>query len=70
MDFVEDGNEVYINLQNRLFQFFVAVIKETRMLTDNREYKIIVNQLINSVASSAANYEEAQAGVSKKRFLQ
>jgi len=68
MDFVEDGNEVYINLQSRLFEFSVNVIKESRKLPETREYRIIISQLIKSATSSAANYEEAQAGVSRNDF--
>ncbi|MEW5846116.1 MAG: four helix bundle protein [Bacteroidota bacterium] len=68
MDFVEDGNEVYGNLQKRLFDFSVYVIKESRKLPESREYRIIVSQLIKSATSTAANYEEAQAGVSRSDF--
>jgi four helix bundle protein len=38
------------------------------MLPEKREYRIIINQLIRSITSSAANYEEAQAGVSRSDF--
>jgi len=55
-------------LSKRLFNFSVITIKECRALPNDYEYKIILYQLIKSVTSSAANYEESQAGVSKKDF--
>jgi len=55
-------------LSNRLFKFAVKTIKFTRTLPFNTENKIIRYQLIKSVTSTGANYEEAQAGSSRADF--
>ena len=59
-----DKNE----LQDRLFKFAVDVIKMLRSLKGGNEIKIISNQLGKSATSSGANYEEAQAAVSRADF--
>ena len=56
------------NLLDRTFYFGINVIKFLRTLPDNQELKIIKYQLIRSVTSVGANYEEAQAGFSKADF--
>ncbi len=56
------------DLEERLFNFAVRVIKFIRLLPDNTEYKVIKYQLTKSSTSSGANYEEAQAGSSKADF--
>ncbi len=56
------------DLEERLFNFAVSVIKFTRTLPSETEYKVIKHQLIKSSTSSGANYEEAQAGSSKADF--
>ena len=56
------------DLQGRLFQFSVDTIKEVRNLPKSREYQVISYQLLRSSTSVGANYEEAQAGVSKADF--
>ncbi len=56
------------DLSMRLFNFAVLVIKTARHLPFKIEYKIITNQLIKSATSVGANYEEAQAAVSKADF--
>ena len=55
-------------LQLRLFDFAVDVIKLIRKLPKGKEYDIISYQLIKSSTSSGANYDEAQAAVSKADF--
>jgi four helix bundle protein len=55
-------------LQTRLFRFAVDVIKLLRTLKWDKEIKIIANQLGKSATSSGANYEEAQAAVSRAEF--
>ena len=55
-------------LQLRLFDFAVDVIKFIRKLPKGKEYDIISYQLIKSSTSSGANYDEAQAAVSKADF--
>ena len=59
-----EGND----LQKRLFSFAVDVIKGVRKLPKGSEYFIISRQLIKSSTSSGANYNEAQAAVSKADF--
>lgn len=49
--------------------FASDVIKFLRLLDDSIEFKIIKNQLIKSVTSAGANYEEAQAASSRADFL-
>ena len=56
------------NLTDRLLNFSVDTIKYLRYLPNNEEYRIIKYQLIKSVTSSGANYEESQGGSSKKDF--
>ncbi len=55
-------------LQERLFRFAVDVIKLLRTLDRSNDMKIIGNQLGKSSTSSGANYEEAQAAVSRADF--
>ncbi len=56
------------DLEKRLFDFSVLVIKFLRKLPDTVEYKVIKYQLVKSATSSGANYEEAQAGSSRADF--
>jgi four helix bundle protein len=56
------------DLQKRLFQFAVEVIKFLRTMGGGNELKIISNQLGKSATSAGANYEEAQAAVSRADF--
>jgi four helix bundle protein len=55
-------------LSKRLFRFAVDVIKMLRTLEGGNDIKIINNQLGKSSSSSGANYEEAQAAVSRADF--
>ena len=48
------------NLNDRIFLFIRDVILFLRNMDDSVEMKIIKNQLIRSVSSTGANYEEAQ----------
>ena len=59
-----DKNE----LQKRLFRFAVNSILLIRKLPKGKEYEVISYQLIKSSSSSGANYEEAQAAVSRADF--
>jgi four helix bundle protein len=56
------------DLQTRLFNFAVRVIKYIRTLPNSSEYNVIKYQLTKSATSSGANYEESQAGSSKADF--
>lgn len=55
-------------LQVRLFNFAVDVIKQIRYLPKGVEYNVISYQLIKAATSTGANYEEAQGAVSKADF--
>ena len=55
-------------LQERLFQFSVSVIKFLRNWKSGRETDVIRYQLSKSATSVGANYEEAQAAISRKEF--
>ena len=56
------------NLNERLFEFSVRIVKLLRSISDSPENRIIKNQLIKSATSMGANYEEAQGSNSKKDF--
>ncbi|MCU4177461.1 four helix bundle protein [Carboxylicivirga sp. N1Y90] len=56
------------DLQRRLFDFSVNVIKQVRQLPNGKEYQVISYQILKSATSVGANYEEAQAAVSKADF--
>lgn len=56
------------DLSKRLFHFSINVITSGRKLPRSDEYKILCQQLIKSSTSVGANYEEAQAAVSKADF--
>ena len=56
------------DLNDRLFNFAVTVLKFLPKLPQTPEFKIIRYQLAKSSTSSGANYEEAQAGSSKPDF--
>ena len=56
------------DLQKRLFDFGVRVIKFLPKLPKAPEFSVIRYQLAKCSTSSGANYEEAQAGSSKADF--
>jgi four helix bundle protein len=56
------------DLNKRLFDFAVEVINFLPNLSKTPENKIIRYQLAKSSTSSGANYEEAQAGSSRRDF--
>jgi four helix bundle protein len=56
------------DLQDRLFRFAIDVIKILRNLKGGSELLVIKPQLIKSVTSTGANYEEAQGAVSRADF--
>ena len=58
----------YYDLQKRLFDFAVNVIKLIRKLPKGKEYDVISYQLIKAATSIGANYDEAQGAVSKPDF--
>ncbi len=56
------------DLNKRLFDFTVRVIKYCRTLRKTKDHDVIEYQLIKSSSSSGANYEESQAASSKADF--
>ncbi|WP_421919714.1 four helix bundle protein [Marinifilum sp.] len=57
-----------IDLQECLFEFFISVVNEVRKLPVSNEYRVISYQVLKSATSIGANFEEAQAAVSKADF--
>ncbi|MHC1704321.1 MAG: four helix bundle protein [Tenuifilaceae bacterium] len=55
-------------MQKRLFNFSVRIILALRELPNSNEYRVISYQLAKSSTSTSANYEEAQAAVSRNDF--
>ena len=60
--------ELKNELQVRLFNFAVEVIKLIRKLPKGIEYNVVSYQLIKASTSVGANYDEAQGAVSKADF--
>ncbi|PHR45586.1 MAG: four helix bundle protein [Fluviicola sp.] len=56
------------DLLDRVFNFGVRCLKLLRTFPNSSEYQIIKNQLGKASTSVGANYEEAQAGSSRKDF--
>jgi four helix bundle protein len=56
------------DLRTRLFRFSVNILLLVRKLPKSTEYQVIRYQLIKSSTSTGANYEEAQAAVSRSDF--
>jgi len=68
LDLVGEPEKPY-KLSERFFSFAVGVIRQVRTLPDSKEYSVIVYQLVKAASSIGANYEEAQAAVSKADFV-
>ena len=64
----EIQQELKNELQVRLFNFAVDVIKLIRKLPKGIEYNVVSYQLIKAFTSVGANYDEAQGAVSKADF--
>ena len=57
------------DLQDRLIDFAVRIIKLSEQLPESKTSKNISNQILRSGTSPAANYAEAQSAESKKDFV-
>jgi four helix bundle protein len=57
------------NLENRLIEFAVNIIKLVETLPESYSGKAIANQLVRSGISPALNYGEAQSAESRKDFI-
>ena len=62
------GNQKF-NLEERLLDFSVIIIKTAESLPNNRVGNHIAGQLIRSGTSPYANHGEAQAAESQKDFI-
>jgi four helix bundle protein len=56
------------DLEKRLFNFAVAVIKFLRKLKRSKENEVIRYQLAKSATSMGANYEKAGGAISRSEF--
>ncbi len=56
------------DLNKRIFDFIVRVIKFLKTLENTPEMKVIRYQLVKSSSSTGANYEEAQGAGSRADF--
>jgi len=56
-------------LEERLIDFFVMIIKITETMSKTRAGNHLSGQLIRSGTSPALNYGEAQSGESRKDFI-
>ena len=56
------------DLNDRLFRFVISAAKFLREIKNSPETSVFKYQLTKASSSSGANYEEAQAGVSKADF--
>lgn len=56
------------DLRERLFNFSISIVNEYRKLPISNEYTVISHQVLKSATSIGANFEEAQAAVSKADF--
>jgi len=62
------GSPVY-DLEDRLIEFAVAIIKLTESLPRTRAGKHVGGQLLRSGTSPASNYGEAQGAESRSDFI-
>ena len=58
-----------VELNERIYQYVKKIICFTATLQKNMSAQVIVKQLIRSASSIGANIIEAQAGSSKKDFI-
>jgi four helix bundle protein len=56
-------------LENRLIDYSVTIIKITDLLPNTRSGNTIANQIVRSGTSPALNYGEAQSAESKNDFI-
>lgn len=59
-----------VTIQDRTYQFSVAIITTFRLLQYSEEDKLYRHQLLRSATSIGANVVEAQYAASRKQFLQ
>jgi four helix bundle protein len=55
-------------IKEKSYQFSVRIIHFTRILRTRKVESVLINQLLKSGTSIAANVEEAIAGISKSEF--
>jgi four helix bundle protein len=57
------------DLEDRLINFAVLIIKITEEMSENKAANHLASQLLRSGTSPALNYGEAQSGESRKDFI-
>jgi len=62
-------NNKYQNLKERTKQFAMRVVKLVRALPENREGKVIGNQILRSGTAVGANYRAACRARSRAEFI-
>lgn len=65
---VEEGRSMY-DLEERLLEFSVRIIRLTRKIENSEAGKHVSNQLLRSSTSPLANHAEAQGAESVKDFI-
>ncbi len=58
------------DLEQRLFRFALDILRMLRKMEGKKELEIVRQQLAKASTSVGANYEEAQAAVSRAEFSQ
>ncbi len=56
------------DLRERIFKFVQEIFQLIKVLPENRINGILINQIVRSVTSIGANYEEADGTPTKKDF--
>jgi len=64
-----DKEKFKTELRKRIYRWIIRLIKFTDTLPQDTSSKIIASQLIDSGTGVGSNYVEAQAGSSKKDFI-
>ena len=65
---IEEGGSIY-DLEERLLEFSVRIIRLTRKIEKSEAGKHVANQLLRSSTSPLANHAEAQSAESPKDFI-
>ena len=66
---MKEQEEREYDLQERMIEFVVRILKIVEVLPETRATNHIASQLIRSGTSPAANYGEAQSAESRKDFI-
>ena len=64
-----ENNQKKFDLQERLIDYAVRIIKVSEQLPDTKAGKHVSSQILRSGTSSAPNYGEAQSAESRADFI-